>query len=59
MRSIIQMAKKLDIETVAEGVETPEQLAFLKDAGCDMIQGFIFSRPLPEPDFARLLEEDA
>lgn len=59
VRSIIQMAKKLDIETVAEGVETPEQLAFLKDAGCDMIQGFIFSRPLPEPDFARLLEEDA
>lgn len=59
VRSIIQMAKKLEIQTVAEGVETPEQLAFLKDAGCDMIQGFIFSRPLPEPDFARLLEENA
>lgn len=59
VRSIIQMAKKLEMKTVAEGVETPEQLAFLKDAGCDMIQGFIFSRPLPEPDFARLLEENA
>lgn len=59
VRSIIQMAKKLEIQTVAEGVETPGQLAFLKGAGCDMIQGFIFSRPLPEPDFARLLEENA
>lgn len=58
VRSIIQMAKKLDMETVAEGVETPEQLAFLKDAGCDMIQGFIFARPMPEPEFAALLEQN-
>ncbi|WP_195270009.1 EAL domain-containing protein [Eubacterium sp. 1001713B170207_170306_E7] len=58
VRSIIQMAKKLDMETVAEGVETPEQLAFLKEAGCDMIQGFIFSKPLPEPEFVQLLAAD-
>lgn len=55
IRGIIDMAKRLSLRTVAEGVETPAQLAFLQDTGCDMIQGFIFSKPLPPSNFYRLL----
>jgi len=40
---------------LAEGVETPEQLAFLRKTGCDLYQGFIKSRPLPAKKFAELL----
>ncbi len=46
--SIIHMAHALNIAVVAEGVETEQQLAYLRDHGCDRIQGFIFSKPLPE-----------
>lgn len=45
--SIISMAKKLGVHTLAEGVETREQVDFLIDAGCEEIQGFYFSKPLP------------
>ncbi|KAB0624145.1 bifunctional diguanylate cyclase/phosphodiesterase [Castellaniella defragrans] len=47
--AIIQMARSLSMSTIAEGVETAEQLAFLRASGCDDIQGYHFSRPL-EPD---------
>ncbi len=55
--AIIAMARALDISVVAEGVETAEQLAFLRTQHCDAIQGYFFSRPLPAEDFARLLRE--
>ena len=45
--SIVLMAKTLGVHTLAEGVETEEQLAFLKKIGCEKIQGFYYSRPLP------------
>lgn len=45
--AIIAMAHKLQLRVVAEGVETEEQLAFLRANDCDLIQGFLFSRPLP------------
>lgn len=45
--STIDLAKKLDLEIVAEGVETHEQMAFLRDAGCDQIQGYLIARPMP------------
>jgi len=46
-RTIIQMAKGLGLQVLAEGVETETQLAFLKDNGCETYQGFYFSRPIP------------
>ena len=50
--AIIQMGHTLGYQVVAEGVETPEQLAYLKDHGCDVYQGFLCSRPLPADQFA-------
>ena len=55
INSIIHMAHNLDMEVVAEGVETEQQLAFLRKNGCDLIQGFIFSQPLPEPEAVSFL----
>lgn len=50
VHSIIGLARNLRMQTVAEGVETPEQRAFLLAAGCDLLQGYLFSRPLPAQD---------
>ena len=50
-KTIVAMAKALDLSTVAEGVETAEQLELLKTMGCDQIQGYFFSRPLPADEF--------
>lgn len=54
-RAIIWMASALDLDIVAEGVETAEQASVLADAGCNEIQGFLFSEPVPADDFERLL----
>lgn len=51
LKSIINMATLINIDTVAEGVETLAQLNFLKDIGCDKIQGYYFSKPLPIDKF--------
>jgi diguanylate cyclase (GGDEF)-like protein/PAS domain S-box-containing protein len=53
--AIIFLANKLDIQTVAEGVETEAQLNILKLLGCGSIQGFLFSKPLPEDELVKLL----
>ena len=54
--SMVQMMKLLKKKTVVEGVETETQLKYLEDAGCEVVQGYIFDRPLPESDFVRRLE---
>lgn len=56
-RTIVALAHNLRLDAVAEGVETPEQLAFLEDIGCDRFQGFLFSRPVPATDLYRLLAQ--
>jgi len=54
---IIAIGHTLGLKVLAEGVETPEQLVFLKAKGCDLYQGYIKSRPLPGEDFIALLQE--
>ncbi|HXH55135.1 MAG TPA: bifunctional diguanylate cyclase/phosphodiesterase [Gammaproteobacteria bacterium] len=54
--AIIAMAKELGIQTLAEGVETREQLDFLRDKGCQYIQGYYFSKPISASAYQELLE---
>ena len=49
----ISLAKKLNMQIVAEGIETREQVDFLKNNGCDLIQGFFFAKPLPVSEFEK------
>lgn len=53
---MIDLAHHLDMKVIAEGVETKEQADFLKNYGCDYLQGFYFSRPVPEEEFEKLLD---
>jgi EAL domain-containing protein (putative c-di-GMP-specific phosphodiesterase class I) len=55
--TIISIAQQLKHKVIAEGVETVEQMAFLKRTGCDEVQGYLFSRPLPPEEFERALVE--
>ena len=58
VKLILDIAKYLRLRVVAEGVETEGQLNLLKDAGCDLVQGYYFSRPLPPEEFEKLLERE-
>ncbi|MEO1669764.1 MAG: EAL domain-containing protein [Cyanobacteria bacterium J06631_2] len=57
VKSVIEMAHKLDLKVVAEGVETQSELEYLVGCDCDIIQGYLFSRPVPAQDFEKLLCE--
>ena len=54
--SVVTLAKSLNLETVSEGVETQVQVDFLRDLGCDMIQGFFYYKPMTGGDFHQLLQ---
>lgn len=58
VKAVIAMADTLDLEVVAEGIETEAQLALLRRAGCDYGQGYHFARPLRRRDAAALIEQD-
>ena len=57
--SLIELAHRLDMKVVAEGVETKEQADFLQQYGCDYLQGYYFSKPLPQEEFEKLLAADS
>ena len=57
IKSVILMSHALGARVVAEGVETEEHLEFLRAADCDMIQGYYFYKPMPEEEFAKLLDK--
>ena len=53
--TVVFLAKKLNLLTVAEGIEKPTELEYLKNVACDQYQGFMFSRPVPFEQFLTLL----
>ena len=59
VRAIVSLAHSLRLKVVAEGVETPAQLDFLKAVGCDEYQGYHFSRASPRVEFERVVREKA
>jgi len=58
IRGIIQLAKQLNIKIVAEGIEHIEQVDFLRENECDMIQGYYFAKPMPIEDFNNKMKTD-
>lgn len=56
--TVVDLAKNLDMEVISEGVETKEQVDFLADIDCAMVQGYYFAKPMPQKDFEDLWERD-
>lgn len=55
--NFIHMARELHIKTIAEGVETVDSVEFLKNCGCDVVQGYVFSKPMPLEEFEALVKK--
>jgi EAL domain-containing protein (putative c-di-GMP-specific phosphodiesterase class I) len=53
LKMTINLIKELNMMAIAEGVETEDEMEYLKEIGCDVFQGFYFSRPVPVSDFER------
>jgi len=56
--TITHMARSLNLKIVAEGVETEEQLAFIRELGCDQYQGYLYSKPVPADSITAFLEDE-
>ena len=57
VQGIIELVHKFHIRIVAEGVESPGQVEYLRKAGCDYVQGYVFYRPMPQEDYEKLIAE--
>jgi EAL domain-containing protein (putative c-di-GMP-specific phosphodiesterase class I) len=55
VRAVLEIGRALDVSVVAEGVETPEQAELLREYGCELVQGFLFARPVDEAELERTL----
>ena len=58
VKLVLDIAKYLNVKIVAEGVETETQMQFMKKNGCDLVQGYYFSRPIPPEEFEKLIEKE-
>jgi diguanylate cyclase (GGDEF)-like protein len=58
VKIMINIARLIEVPVIAEGVETKEQMEFLKAIDCDIIQGYYFSRPVPADEFDKLIEKE-
>ncbi|KAA0874651.1 putative bifunctional diguanylate cyclase/phosphodiesterase [Nitrincola tapanii] len=56
IQGVISMAHHMQLQVVAEGIEKPEQQAFLQQSGCDLLQGFLFARPMSKPALLEFLQ---
>ena len=59
IRNVVSMVRELDFNIISEGVETLDQAEFLKHVGCDIIQGYLYARPMPRQDYEELLLNSA
>ena len=59
LKNTIEMVKMLNMEIVAEGAETPEQVERLREMGVDFVQGFYYSKPISRDDFLQLLIDNS
>ena len=59
VESIVELVRKFNIRTVAEGIETQQQVRYLKRIGCDYVQGYVFYRPMPQDEYGTLLDRGA
>lgn len=57
LEAVVQLAESMELPTIAEGVETAEQMLTLKNIGCDVVQGYYFSRPLPADEFEEYIKD--
>ena len=57
VESMVNLCRNLHIRTVAEGIESPDQLEFLRRIRCDMVQGYVYAKPMPEPEFSQWVKE--
>ena len=57
LQAVVQLAESMELPTIAEGVETAEQMLALKNMGCDVVQGYYFSRPLPADEFEEYIKD--
>ncbi|RDE24442.1 EAL domain-containing protein [Motiliproteus coralliicola] len=57
VNTILSLGKNLDLEVVAEGVEQTSEAAYLSTKGCDLLQGYLFSKPIPNPQFMERLDQ--